>query len=164
MATRNKLKGAVIENGPRVKVGAQITVHVARMQSLSSLCFIRFLFYFIFNLLETIWSCFLLFSRIIINYTLSLSLHSLPFSVQMALAHCLAAVPLETSKHSRTSILTSSNEPMSSLSFTSSSPLSKPRSLSIFPRIHRIGHKGKFFTISLILIFIIVLGLVLLRI
>ncbi|XVF62227.1 hypothetical protein PTKIN_Ptkin08bG0200400 [Pterospermum kingtungense] len=62
----------------------------------------------------------------------------------MALAHCLVAVPVETSKHTRASILSSSNEPMSSLAFTSSSSVSsKPRSLSVFPRIHRIRHKAK---------------------
>ncbi|OMO55754.1 UspA [Corchorus capsularis] len=62
----------------------------------------------------------------------------------MALAHYLVAVPVETSKNARTSVLSSS---LSSLAFTSSprfSPWYKARNLSIFPRrTHRIRHKAK---------------------
>ncbi|XWS33900.1 hypothetical protein CRYUN_Cryun22dG0122700 [Craigia yunnanensis] len=62
----------------------------------------------------------------------------------MAFSHYLVAVPIDTSKHAKASILPSSSiEPLSSLAFTSSSLLSKARNLSIFPRIHRIRHKAK---------------------
>ncbi|XVF18072.1 hypothetical protein REPUB_Repub10bG0180000 [Reevesia pubescens] len=62
----------------------------------------------------------------------------------MAFAHYLVAVPIDTSKHTKTSILTSSSstESLSSLAFTSSS-LFKARNLSIFPRMNRIRHKAK---------------------
>ena len=69
----------------------------------------------------------------------------------MAFAHYLVAVPIEISKHAKTSIFPSSSsssasiESLSSFAFTSSSLLSKARNLSIFPRIHRIRHKGNFF-------------------
>ncbi|XP_022739555.1 uncharacterized protein LOC111291797 isoform X2 [Durio zibethinus] len=69
----------------------------------------------------------------------------------MAFAHYLVAVPIDTSKHAKTSFLPSSMESLSSLAFTSSSSsssspfplLSKARNLSIFPRINRIRHKAK---------------------
>ncbi|EOX90776.1 Uncharacterized protein TCM_000147 [Theobroma cacao] len=64
----------------------------------------------------------------------------------MAFAHCLVAVPVETSKHSKPSILTcSSNESLASLAFTSSSSFSlssKARNLSFRPRNHRIRPKA----------------------
>ena len=104
------------------------------------------------------------FSGIIINWAHSLLFFR--FSVHwslMALAHYLVAVPVQTSKRAKTSVLTSSsssNEPMFSLALTSSSLLSKARNLSIFPRIHRIIHKGNFFYYCFDLAFITVLGLV----
>ncbi|XVF15965.1 hypothetical protein REPUB_Repub09cG0201300 [Reevesia pubescens] len=64
----------------------------------------------------------------------------------MAFAHYLVAVPIDTSKHPRNSILSSSSsfiESLSSLAFTSSSSFYKARNLSVFPRINRIRHKAK---------------------
>ncbi|GKV45099.1 hypothetical protein SLEP1_g52220 [Rubroshorea leprosula] len=69
----------------------------------------------------------------------------------MAFAHHLVAIPAETSKFAKASVYpfssssSSSNESsFPSLSFSSSSFFSKARNLSFFPKIRRIGHKGKF--------------------
>lgn len=61
----------------------------------------------------------------------------------MAFAHYPVTIPVETTKHAKTSILKppSSSE---SLSLSLPPPL-KPRNLSIFSRFKRLGHNGKYF-------------------
>jgi len=66
----------------------------------------------------------------------------------MAFAHYLLAVPVEPSKHLKTSLTTSfssssSSPSLFSVTFASSSLWSKARKPSIFSRFHRIGHKAK---------------------
>ncbi|XP_021908393.1 uncharacterized protein LOC110822556 isoform X2 [Carica papaya] len=59
----------------------------------------------------------------------------------MALAHCLFAVPMETSKHAKASVLSSSsssNDSLLSLSFASASPGSKASKLSVFHKPARL--------------------------
>ncbi|BFG39337.1 hypothetical protein CerSpe_256110 [Prunus speciosa] len=61
----------------------------------------------------------------------------------MAFAHYPVTIPVETTKHAKTSILKppSSSE---SLSLSLPPPL-KPRNLSLFSRFKRLGHNGKYF-------------------
>ncbi|KAJ9146928.1 hypothetical protein P3X46_029141 [Hevea brasiliensis] len=84
-----------------------------------------------------------------------LALFRLFFSVlraqllSMAFAHCLLAVPVDTSNHPKTTIPNSFSSPSAaaaeslSLSLSSFSIGSNSRKLSIFPRLQRIGHKAK---------------------
>ncbi|XP_021908392.1 uncharacterized protein LOC110822556 isoform X1 [Carica papaya] len=64
----------------------------------------------------------------------------------MALAHCLFAVPMETSKHAKASVLSSSsssNDSLLSLSFASASPGSKASKLSVFHKPARLRKSAK---------------------
>ncbi|KAM7516102.1 hypothetical protein LguiA_005685 [Lonicera macranthoides] len=68
----------------------------------------------------------------------------------MAFAHCLLAVPVETSNSPLKASISShsSSRSLFSITHSSSSPssslnLNKPRNLSLFPKLLRIGHKAK---------------------